>query len=237
MVLKEHPQLFLPLEYKVGEAGEPIRVRYGLGWTIMGSIGCVKESLDCSVNLLVSSTSETVIPFEQGEKFLFTNVKTVNDVQSRSGIARIRENVVEFSRSIEEHASLTKEIDFEDHALKQKIQGLWKTDFGDTLVDIRFSHSVEDKRALEMMENSFVKVNGHYQVALPWRSYPPHLHDNRELAVKRCELLKRRLLKDGDLATKYKAAMSDYIGKGHAHHNAPLETRKGESGLRLRSKV
>ena len=45
--------------------------------------------------------------------------------------------------------------------------------------------------------------------------YPPHLHDNRELAVKRCELLKRRLLKDGDLATKHKAAMNDYIGKGH----------------------
>ena len=137
----------------------------------------------------------------------------VNDVQSRSGIAQIRENVVEFSRPIEERANLT---DFEDHALKQKIEGLWKTDFGDTLVNTRPSHSVEDKRALQMMENSFVKVNGHYQVALPWRSYPPNLHDNRELAVKRCESLKRRLLNDGDLAAKYKAAMTDYIEKGHA---------------------
>ena len=60
-----------------------------------------------------------------------------------------------------------------------------------------------------------MKVNGHYQVAFPWRSYPPHLHDNRELASKRCELLKRRLLKDGDLAIKYKAAINNYIEKGH----------------------
>ena len=76
-----------------------------------------------------------------------------------------------------------------------------------------------------MMENSFVKVNGHYQVALPWRSYPPHLHDNRELAAKRCELLKRRLLKDGDLVIRYKAAMNDYIEKGHAERVPDEESR------------
>ena len=51
------------------------------------------QNVDLHVFLLVSSTSETVIPFEQGEKFLSTNVKTVNDVQSRSGIARIRRRV------------------------------------------------------------------------------------------------------------------------------------------------
>ena len=71
----------------------------------------------------------------------------------------------------------------------------------------------------------FVKVSGHYQVALPWRSYPPHLHDNRELAAKRCELLKRRLLKDGDLAIKYKAAMNDYTEKGHAERVPDEESR------------
>ena len=85
-----------------------------------------------------------------------------------------------------------------------KMEGLWKTDFGDTLVNTRLSHSVKDKKVLEMMENSFVKVNGHCQVALPWRSYPPHWHDNRELAMKKCELSKRRLLKDGYLALSTK---------------------------------
>ena len=85
--LKEHSQSFLPLECKADEAGEPIGVRYGLGWTIMRSVNCMKEGLECSVNLLVSTASGTVNHF--------------NDVQSRSRIARIRENVVEFSRPIE----------------------------------------------------------------------------------------------------------------------------------------
>ena len=30
--------------------------------------------------------------------------------------------------------------------------------------------SVEDKRALQVMEESVVKENGHYQIALPWKS-------------------------------------------------------------------
>ena len=76
-----------------------------------------------------------------------------------------------------------------------------------------------------MMENYFVKVNGHYQEALPWRSYPTHLHDNRELAAKRCELLKLRLSKDCDLATKYNAAMNDYVEKGHAERVPDEESK------------
>ena len=60
------------------------------------------------------------------------------------------------------------------------------------------------------------KVNGHFQVALPWKSYPPSLPNNREMAERRCQLLKRRLLKDEDLLLKYKTTMGDYIEKGHA---------------------
>ena len=35
--LKEKPRLFLPLECKEGSDGEPIAVRYSLGWTVIGS--------------------------------------------------------------------------------------------------------------------------------------------------------------------------------------------------------
>jgi hypothetical protein len=66
------------------------------------------------------------------------------------------------------------------------------------------------------MEDSIQKVNGHYQVSLPWKSYPPDLPNNRAFAVRRCELLRRRLLKDGDWLLKYKFTMSEYINKGHA---------------------
>ena len=32
---------------------------------------------------------------------------------------------------------------------------------------------VEDQQALKLMEETAVKIDGHYQVALPWRKKPP----------------------------------------------------------------
>ena len=172
-----------------GGSGEPIGVRYSLGWTVMGPVGDAKEGSDYSVNLIQSSHVGNVPGSVQVERFLDVNSKPGNvqlegipeNSQRNSCDIRIGSNAMEFSRPMEEEG-LIKEAeckDFQDHMLKQQVEGLWKTDFGDTLVNTRPSHSMEDKRALNMMQESFVKVNGHYQVALPWRSFPPYLPDNR----------------------------------------------------------
>ena len=41
---------------------------------------------------------------------------------------------------------------------------------------------MEDKKAVELMERTLKKVNVHFQVALPSKSYPPSLPNNREMA-------------------------------------------------------
>ena len=40
-------------------------------------------------------------------------------------------------------------------------------------VEIRVCASVEDKRALEVMETTLKMIDRHYKVALPWRYDPP----------------------------------------------------------------
>ena len=206
--LKENPQLFLPIEYKVGKQHQPVAVRYSLGWTIMGSIGGEKENPSYSVYLLQTAfPSEAswlngIDEFQEGNRKLvlsvneerFDNVKPVE-------VASLRE---------------MSEEEYERNSLEQQIEGLWKTDFGDTLIDSRPCPSIEDKKALKMMEDSVKKIDGHYQVALPWKLYPPDLPNNRDLALRRCELLKRRLSKDKDLLSKYRTTMNEYIEKGHA---------------------
>ena len=59
-------------------------------------------------------------------------------------------------------------------------------------------------------------VDGHFQVALPWRHEPPFLPNNRVGAERRRLLLKKRLLKDEALLEKCKTTMADYIENGHA---------------------
>ena len=50
--LKEKPNLFLPVEYRVGQDGEPVAVRHSLGWAMIGPVGGGSYTADCSVNLL-----------------------------------------------------------------------------------------------------------------------------------------------------------------------------------------
>ena len=76
-------------------------------------------------------------------------------------------------------------------------------------METKVAASAEDVKALRMMNESLKTVNGHYQVALPFRHNPPCLPNNRLM-------VERRLLKDAELLEKYRRTMQGYIEKGHA---------------------
>ena len=90
------------------------------------------------------------------------------------------------------------------------------------------SASVEDKRALHVMEESVKLVDGHFQVALPWRKDPPGIPNNKPMAEKRLRSLQNRLEKDGELLEKYTNTMQDYISKGYAEKVPKEELEKDE---------
>ena len=76
--------------------------------------------------------------------------------------------------------------------------------------------SKEDRYALQMMEKSKTIVDGHYQVALPWRPRASHLEDNYERAKVQLSHLKGRLLKNSMLKKRYVDVAFSYISQGHA---------------------
>ena len=76
--------------------------------------------------------------------------------------------------------------------------------------------SLEDQRALNIMESSAKKVDGHYEIALPWRVGSPNFPNNRKMAEKRLISLQRRLMKDPVLKEKYQNVIQGYVEKGHA---------------------
>lgn len=108
------------------------------------------------------------------------------------------------------------EQDINNETLHHQLEQIWKTDFGYSTVGPKFSPSIEDNIALSKMEQSLRRVDGHIQVALPWRQEFPELPNNKLMAERRLQHLKKRLLKDEDLLTKYQSTMQDYILKGHA---------------------
>ena len=58
--------------------------------------------------------------------------------------------------------------------------------------------------------------NGRYEIALPWRNYPPDLHNNKIQAERRLQLLKKRLVKQPGLLEKYREFMDNLFIKDYA---------------------
>ena len=86
--------------------------------------------------------------------------------------------------------------------------------------------SVEDRKALKIIENTISKVDGHYQMGLLWRQEVPYLPFNRALAEGRLQALKRRFNRDPGLEEKYRSVIDDYVTKGYARQLNEEEASK-----------
>ncbi|VDP40447.1 unnamed protein product [Schistosoma margrebowiei] len=94
------------------------------------------------------------------------------------------------------------------------LERLYNHEFEDTYT-FRNGYSVEDKKALKIVSDSFKLEGGHFQVGLPWKYDKPRLPKNLELAERRLECLRKRFMKDNSLLGKYKVVMNKHLSKGY----------------------
>ena len=214
--LKEKPTLFVFLECRSGGNGELVAVRYSLDWTVMSPLNGVRDSGNCSVNFVRLGNKEFYID-EPVEEFEMQHLDGGYGVEKQRVMNEAEELIK--SEAVDgklpcEDSVIKRQI--EDEILQEQLEKLWKTDFRDSVVSSSTSPSIEVKKALEKMERSLKMVDGHYQVALPWRRDPPYLPNNRSMVEHRAALLRERFLRDQDLFFKYNTTMNEYIEQGHA---------------------
>ena len=112
--------------------------------------------------------------------------------------------------------------------LDEQFHEFCNLEFSDTFYDSKTSVSLNDHRALNIMEETVKPENGHYEMALPWKFYPPRLQNNRTLAERRLLQLKKRLLREPLVHQKYKEFMDDLLSKDNARkvNRQTIETVK-----------
>lgn len=103
-----------------------------------------------------------------------------------------------------------------DANLQRQVERMFQMDFNETNVKSAMEMSLEDRKALSIMENSETMVEGHYQIALPWRHSAPMLPNNTQMAEKRLISLQWRLKRNPSLRDKYRRVIEDYVEKGYA---------------------
>ena len=106
------------------------------------------------------------------------------------------------------------------------IRRIWDTDFMELSNRDKKSMSVEDKRALNLMDDSIRVVDGHYEIALPWGD-EDDLPCNKAHAAVRLKHVRQRLTRDPELHRKYCNQMDEYLKAGYAREISEEPTHSG----------
>ena len=99
--------------------------------------------------------------------------------------------------------------------IHDQLNYMFSYDFCEAASDTDLSPSVEDIQALNQMDSFVRKVDGHYELPLPWRTGCPSLPNNRQVAEKRLNCLRKRFNEEPDLFQQYKDRMNGYEDQGY----------------------
>ncbi|VDP98810.1 unnamed protein product [Trichobilharzia regenti] len=98
--------------------------------------------------------------------------------------------------------------------LETMIRNMYDKEFCDCGVPEK-GRSVENLKAVKIVEESCKYENGRYSVGPPWRYKDRQLVCNREVALERLMGSKKKFLKDADLWTRYKDVVDKHAMNGY----------------------
>ena len=104
-----------------------------------------------------------------------------------------------------------------DQSITDMLMTIYQHDFnevGDSSIVKKVSQ--EDEKFLEIMENKAVKVDGHYQLPLPFRDKDVKFVNNKSQVIQRTMWLKRKLKSNEKMLEEYKEFMEKLMVNGYA---------------------
>ena len=122
------------------------------------------------------------------------------------------------------HVMLIHTVPSEDDLLHRQVEHWWRTDLFGTKYVQTSPRSLEDKRALQTLQETVKHVGDRYQVGLLWKTPDIEFPDNRAMAERRLCSTEKVLKLDTALAEKYKEIIDGYVAKGYARKLTPDES-------------
>jgi len=120
-------------------------------------------------------------------------------------------------------------ISGEDSFLNNQLEEFWKIESYSTTRPETKPLSLEDTRALKLIDSSISLMDGHYQMGLQWRDGNPVLPYNRPLAEAKLQYLKKRFRRDPELEVKYRDVIQECVDQGYARKLSQEEAAKVSS--------
>jgi hypothetical protein len=190
-----------------------------LGWKHLSDVNF--PEVECEeIQMLIGADNPAVFITEQvrvggpGEPWAF---------KYKLGWALMGPTNCERSNHVDVHLLQRSNTDSEELYLKEQVSRYFKADCLGVVSETGKVMSIEDRKALKMMEESATIVDNHYEVGMLWSQNNPQLPNNRYVAFKRLQHLKNRLKKDEVLHQKYREKIEEYVKKEYARKLRPNE--------------
>ena len=103
-----------------------------------------------------------------------------------------------------------------DEDVRLQLVKYFDREFDDSLSVNKKAMSVDDRKALKIVEDSICFKEGHYQIPIPWKDCEDIIPNNRFMAERRLEHLSKKLSKDKLLKDSYVHFMNSLIADGYA---------------------
>ncbi|XP_042243373.1 uncharacterized protein LOC121880282 [Homarus americanus] len=125
---------------------------------------------------------------------------------------------------------MTETVVSPETRLERQVKLFWELESGDTGALQSAAHSLEDKRVLRLWSETGIKTNGHYQFPIPFRNENTEIPNNKAVAERRLDGLRRRLSKDARLRQGYVEEINKLLAEGYAE-SVPKCQLKSDTGL------
>ena len=97
--------------------------------------------------------------------------------------------------------------------LDQQLEYFWTIEsYGTSFITLssKVMFNKEEKRALDILEKTTMKIGNRYEVGVLWKNEEKKLPNNRYSAVTRLKLTENKFNRNTEVATKYKGTVSSY---------------------------
>ena len=101
-------------------------------------------------------------------------------------------------------------------------------DFPEKTIDDKREPSIEDNQFMRKVSQSHAFVNGHYELALPFRDETPILPDNKFMALQRLKSLHKKLSANSQFRDHYQAFMQALLDDEHAEQVPESELQRAD---------
>lgn len=192
------PKALEPLEVIPSQDGGPYAYRTSLGWCVVGP--------------MASSRSDTT-SIQCHRTRVSEKSPTWTAIDATTGISALH-HFVEKSH-------------VKDRAIDKKLEDMYNLEFNEIDSENK-GPSKEDEKFMEIMASNVKKVNGHYQLPLPFKSDDVNLPDNRKQAEKRLHSVRRKMEKSTTYREEYVKTIETLLEKGYARKcNDETKTQQG----------